>query len=105
VSDPLQGLGRYSDPSLLILASLADGAKHGYAMTKDIERFAGVVLGPGTLYGALARLQARGLIETLPARDRRQPYGLTGQGREVLAARLREMASLAHSGLARLGLA
>ena len=54
--------GRFSDPSLLVMSSLADGPKHGYAMTKDIQRFAGVTLGPGTLYGALARLQHQGLI-------------------------------------------
>ena len=40
-----------SDPTLLVLASLADGDKHGYAMMEDIERFAGIRLGPGTLYG------------------------------------------------------
>src|ERR1039457_1943094 len=36
-----------SDPTLLVLASLADGEKHGYAMMEDIQRFAGVRLGPG----------------------------------------------------------
>ena len=41
-SGALGGLGRSSGPALLILASLADGAKHGYALTKDIESFAGV---------------------------------------------------------------
>jgi DNA-binding PadR family transcriptional regulator len=40
-------------------------------MTKDIQRFAGVVLGPGTLYGALTRLEEQGLIEPLPSEDRR----------------------------------
>src|SRR5215467_11811459 len=51
----LSELGRFSDPSLLILASLAGGPKHGYAMMEDIEAMSGVRLGPGTLYGALAR--------------------------------------------------
>src|SRR4029453_7872341 len=69
--DDLGDHGRFSDPSLLVMSSLADGPKHGYAMTKDIQRFAGVVLGPGTLYGALARLQHQGLIEALPADDPR----------------------------------
>ena len=93
---------RFSDPSLLILSSLADGPKHGYAMTRDIEDFGGVALGPGTLYGAVARLEERGLIEALPAEDRRKPYRLTRRGSHELAARLRGMARFAETGLARL---
>lgn len=54
--------GRFSDPALLILASLAGGEKHGYAMMEDIEAMTGVHLGPGTLYGALSRLEQSGLI-------------------------------------------
>ena len=64
----LDGFGRYAGPATLILASLADGTKHGYALTKDIESFAGVRVAPGTLYEALARLQGQGLIEREPAR-------------------------------------
>ena len=64
--------GRFSDPALLILASLAGGEKHGYAMMEDIEAMSGVHLGPGTLYGALARLEQSGLIQALPADDPRQ---------------------------------
>ncbi|MES2357554.1 MAG: PadR family transcriptional regulator [Gemmatimonadota bacterium] len=97
--------GRFSDPSLLILTSLADGPKHGYAMTRDIEDFGGVALGPGTLYGAIARLEESGLIEALPAEDRRKPYRLTRDGSHELAARLRGMARFAATGLARLGAA
>jgi DNA-binding PadR family transcriptional regulator len=69
----LDGFGRYAGPATLILSSLADGAKHGYALTKDIESFAGARLAPGTLYEALARLQAQGLIEPLESHDRRRP--------------------------------
>jgi DNA-binding PadR family transcriptional regulator len=50
-------LGRFSDPSILILASLAGGKKHGYAIMEDIEAMARVRLGTGTLYGAIARLR------------------------------------------------
>jgi DNA-binding PadR family transcriptional regulator len=94
--------GRFSDPSLLVMSSLADGPKHGYAMTKDIQGFAGVVLGPGTLYGALARLQHQGLIEALPADDRRRPYRLSDRGAEVLAAQLAALQRVAATGLRRL---
>jgi DNA-binding PadR family transcriptional regulator len=95
--------GRFSDPSLLVMSSLADGPKHGYAMTKDIQRFAGVILGPGTLYGALARLQHQGLIEALPADDRRRPYRLSERGAKVLAGQLEALQQVATTGLRRLG--
>ena len=101
----LDGFGRFSDPSLLILSSLADGPKHGYAITKDVEAFGGVTLGPGTLYGALSRLEARGLIEAMPARERRRPYRLTSKGTEALSTALRGLAAFAETGLARLGMA
>ncbi len=77
-----------SDPTLLVLASLADGEKHGYAMMEDIQRFAGVRLGPGTLYGAITRLEERGWIRATGARDRRQPYAITGAGRQHLEAQV-----------------
>ena len=73
-----------SDPTLLVLASLADGDKHGYAMMVDIREFAGVDLGPGTLYGAITRLERRGFIKGLPSSDRRRPYRLTAAGRAHL---------------------
>jgi DNA-binding PadR family transcriptional regulator len=73
-----------TDPTLLVLASLADGDKHGYAMMEDIQRFAGVRLGPGTLYGAIARLEERGWIRPVAAEDRRQPYTITALGRRHL---------------------
>jgi DNA-binding PadR family transcriptional regulator len=91
-----------NDPGLLILASLADGPKHGYAMVEDIVRLAGVRLGPGTLYGALSRLESRGLIEALAGDDRRRPYQLTGLGRGVLSERLVSARRLAEAGLRRL---
>jgi hypothetical protein len=52
--------GHYSDPPLLVLASLASGPKHGHAMIEDIQRLCGTRLGPGTLYGAIARLEQQG---------------------------------------------
>jgi DNA-binding PadR family transcriptional regulator len=102
VADDLGDQGRFNDPSLLVMSSLADGPKHGYAMTKDIQQFAGVLLGPGTLYGALARLQHQGLIEALPADDRRRPYRLSDQGAKLLAARLESLQQVVTTGLRRL---
>jgi DNA-binding PadR family transcriptional regulator len=79
---------RSSDPALLLLVSLASGAKHGYAMIEDIEGFAGVRLGPGTLYGALERLETAGLIEPVATEDRRRPYRLTSHGAAALRAQV-----------------
>jgi len=94
-----------SDPTLLVLASLADGDKHGYAMIDDIERFANVRLGPGTLYGAITRLEERGWIRPIEADDRRQPYRLTAEGRRHLKTELDELDSMVKTGLKRLRLA
>jgi DNA-binding PadR family transcriptional regulator len=96
------GFGRYAGPATLILASLADGAKHGYALTKDIESFAGVRLAPGTLYEALARLQAQGLIEPVESSDRKRPYQLTAVGATALKAHLDTQRNVADLGLRRL---
>jgi len=102
------GLGRSNEPGVLLLTSLAAGPKHGYALQQDIEAFAGVALGPGTLYGAITRLEERGLIEPAPVPDgqdtRRRPYRITAAGRAALEAAVRDMQALADVGAARLGL-
>lgn len=90
---------------MLILTSLVSGDKHGYALAKDIEAFASVTLGPGTLYGAITRLEQRKLIEPLAGDDRRRPYRITASGRAELAEAVRSMRTLADEGAARLGLA
>jgi DNA-binding PadR family transcriptional regulator len=89
---------------VLILTSLASGPKHGYALTKDIEAFAGVTLGPGTLYGAISRLEERGLIAPIAGDERRRPYRITASGRAALTAAVRDMRTLADEGAVRLGL-
>ena len=76
------------DRSLLVLTSLASGPKHGYALIKDVEAFAGARLGPGTLYGCLSKLEGAGLIEPLPADARRHPYRITASGLEALRRQL-----------------
>jgi DNA-binding PadR family transcriptional regulator len=98
------GLRRPNDPPILILTSLADGPKHGHALAKDIEAFAGVVLGPGALYGAITRLEERGLIEALESDDRRRPYRITSGGRVALGQAVHGMRTLADVGAMRLGL-
>jgi DNA-binding PadR family transcriptional regulator len=96
---------RSTDPGLLVLTSLAEGPKHGYAITLDVEEFSGVKLGPGTLYGALSRLESRGLIEALPADDRRRPYRLTAAGSTALEQELQELHAVTRQGLDRLRVA
>lgn len=91
-----------TDPTLLILASLADGEKHGYAMMEDIERFAEVRLGPGTLYGAITRLEGLGLIRPVGSGERRQPYCLTASGRTVLEEQTANLDRVVKTALRRL---
>ncbi len=91
-----------NDPPVLILTSLASGPKHGYALQQDIEAFAGVRLGPGTLYGAIARLEERGLIEPAGEAGRRRPYRLTGAGAELLSSTLAGLRAIVDEGTARL---
>ena len=95
-------LGRFSDPSLLILASLANGPKHGYAMMEDVFQFCGTKLEPGTLYAALARLERRGWIEPLEAEDRRRPYRITGAGEHALREQLKTLHRVVSTGQQRL---
>ena len=95
-------LGRFAEPSLYILVSLSDGPKHGYAIMTDVEAISGMSMGPGTLYGALARLERRGLIEPLEAIDRRRPYRLTGLGQATVRAQLERLRNLSQTGLQRL---
>jgi len=97
-------LRRPNDPPLLILTSLAAGPKHGHALAKDIEDFAGVHLGPGALYGAITRLEERALIEPLPSDDRRRPYRITAAGSAALADAVADLRRIADVGAGRLGL-
>ncbi len=91
---PDPSAGRLSEPALLVLAALAAGAKHGYAILGDIATHAGQRLGPGTLYGIIARLETRGFIEALEVGERgRRPYRITAAGRSALNARVAELAT------------
>jgi DNA-binding PadR family transcriptional regulator len=90
---------------VLIMTSLASGSKHGYALARDIERFAGVTLGPGTLYGAITALEDNGLIEPTGHDERRRPYQLTAAGRAELTTAVRSLGAIAAEGARRLGIA
>jgi DNA-binding PadR family transcriptional regulator len=92
------------DRSTLVLTGLAGGEKHGYALIKDIESFAGSRLGAGTLYGTLARLEQEGLIKALPEVDRRRPYRISKAGAAALKVQLSANMHLAEVGLTRMGI-
>jgi DNA-binding PadR family transcriptional regulator len=98
----LSELGRFTDVSLLILLSLASGPKHGYVIIEDIAQFSGTRFEPGTLYGALMRLERKGWIAALPADDRRHPYQLTGAGMEVLRQQIATLQQIVAVGALRL---
>jgi DNA-binding PadR family transcriptional regulator len=91
-----------SDPTILVLASLAEGDKHGYAMMEDIAGFAGVRLGPGTLYGAITRLEQRGWIRPVASTDRRQPYRITGAGKQHLEEQVANLEQVVKTAARRL---
>jgi len=97
-------LRRAGDASVLILTSLADGPKHGYALLLDIKEFSDLQMGPGTLYGALDRLEGLGLVEALPAEDRRHPYRITAAGAVALREHLDSLERVSAVGRLRLGL-
>ena len=101
--EPTFDLGRFAEPSLLILVSLSDGPKHGYAIMTDVEAGTGRPLGAGTLYAALARLEERGMIEALEPVERRRPYRLTALGATSLKDQLASLEAFARLGLRRLG--
>ena len=98
----LSGLGRSSEPALLVLVSLLEGPKHGYAISQDVERLTGRRPGPGTLYGAISRLERAGLIEAGEKDSRRKPYSLTASGLREARRELDELAAIASEGRRRL---
>src|ERR1700687_3556418 len=88
-----------SEPVLLILMSLADKPRHGYALMKDIEFLSTgrVRLSTGTLYGALRRLLEYQWIERFEQEDtsrEKQAYRLTKAGRGQLHLELDRMRQL-----------
>ncbi len=85
------------EPTFMVLAALADGPKHGYALIEEAERISGgrVRLRVGTLYAALDRLAKEGLVavageEIVNGRLRRS-FALSELGRERLGAEIERM--------------
>jgi DNA-binding PadR family transcriptional regulator len=101
-NEGIGGLGRFAEPAVLVLVSVADRPRHGYAIAADVQTLSGVRLGPGTLYGAIARLEERGLIELVPSDDRRRPYRLTPSGAEALRGHLAMLERVTAAGRQRL---
>jgi len=98
----VNAMHEFSDPSVLVLASLAERSKHGYLIMQDVKSVFGVRLGPGTLYGAITRLEERGLIAAAASKGRQRPYRITAAGRRYLANRLKGLSQLVNIGLRRL---
>jgi PadR family transcriptional regulator, regulatory protein PadR len=106
------------EPTLIILLSLADGEKHGYAILKDVAEISNgnVTLSTGTLYEALARLLDQALIERvtdLPQEDQedrhpgrpRKAYRITPKGGQVIQAEIARLQSLVAAAQQRLDFA
>lgn len=90
-----------TEQALFILASLAQGELHGYAIARDVEQLSdgGVALTAGTLYGALNRLTDQGLIEPTEEREvqgrRRRYYRLTAPGHTALTTEVERLRTTA----------
>ena len=86
-----------------ILLALTDGDRHGYGVIQDVEQRTGgdMRLGTGTLYTAIARLVALGLIGETREDDRRRYYRLLPLGRAVLQAETRRLEALVRHAHAR----
>ncbi|MFB4159049.1 PadR family transcriptional regulator [Geomicrobium sp. JSM 1781026] len=96
--------GKFSEPSLLILISLAETNRHGYAIMEDIQQTYDIQLGPGTLYGAISRLEKAGYIRVIESEERKKPYTLTKAGSEHLTQQIEELQKITMLGSKRLGL-
>jgi len=98
----LDQFGRFTEPAVLILISLAEEPRHGYAIADDIEQVTGERPGPGTLYGAIGRLESRGFIRPVESDGKRSIYELTPPGIAALRERLQSMEAVTRLGQERL---
>lgn len=97
-----------------VLLALADGPLHGYGIAREAEEASGgaVSMGPGTLYGALQRLDEKGLIREAPTpddvegrhADRRKYYRITVEGRATLRAEATRLSRVVERARAKIAL-
>lgn len=104
------GMAAMREPTYLILVALGAGERHGYGITQDVAELSEgrVKLGAGTLYGALDRLVADGLVaatrtETVDGRLRRY-YVLTEAGGRAVREETEHRLTVARAAAAQLGL-
>ena len=88
VGSPLDHLGRFARPAQQILNVLASGPRVPSAIQRDVDARCGIEIGPGTLFGTVARLERHGLIEVVAGPQPPRAYRLTALGAETLAAQL-----------------
>lgn len=90
-----------SETAYYILLSLVE-ARHGYGIMQHVEQLTAgrLQLGPGTLYGTLARMEKDGIIQVAAEEHRRKVYAITDAGRELLRAELERLRELVANGAA-----
>lgn len=81
-------LGRFGRPAQQVLSVLTSGPRIPSMIVREVDARCGVDLGPGTLFGTIARLECHGLIEVVPADTAPRAYRLTALGAETLTAQL-----------------
>jgi DNA-binding PadR family transcriptional regulator len=89
----LKSLGRFARPAQQILTILGQGPRIPAALCRELRARCGDDIGPGTLFGTLARLERRGLVEVIPSPAAPRAYRITGLGADTLEAQLASMTS------------
>ena len=84
----LDRFGRFARPAQQILNTLANGPRTPFAIRGEIGARCGDELGPGTLFGTIARLERHALVEVVPTPSAPRAYRLTALGAETLEAQL-----------------
>ena len=91
----LDSLGRFARPAQQVINVLAAGPRTPARIRREVGARCGDDLGPGTLFGTIARLERRGLVEVVPASEAPRTYRLTALGAETLEAQLASLARTA----------
>lgn len=88
-----------SQSTYYILLSLRE-QRHGYSIMQDVETISrgAVQLGPGTLYGALSKLEKQGVIRQCGEQERRKYYELTALGVAIVKEEFKRLGALVQNG-------